>query len=72
MEVTKMRRLKKILENRGVSAKEYAALLGISEKSLYNKLTCSTDFSYSEYQKLKTLLPEYNVEYLMSDDASGA
>ena len=67
-----MRRLKKILENRGVSAKEYAALLGISEKSLYNKLTCSTDFSYSEYKKLKTLLPEYNVEYLMSDDASGA
>lgn len=46
-----MLRLKKILENRGVQFREYASLLGMTEKTLYNKLTCATDFSYGEWRK---------------------
>lgn len=69
-EVNAMRRLKSVLDNRNTSVKECAAILGISEKSLYNKLTCVTDFTYGEYLKLKTLLPEYNIDFLL-DDVSG-
>lgn len=66
-----MLRLKKILENRGVQFREYASLLGMTEKTLYNKLTCATDFSYGEYKKLKTLLPEYNIDYLLTEEDRG-
>ena len=65
-----MIRLKGALENRGISQKSCADLLGISQKSFYNKLTSKTDFTYSEVRKLKAFLPEYNLEYLMEDDAS--
>lgn len=61
-------KLKKILEDRGRTTREYSALLGISEKALYNKLYGKTEFTISEFQKIKTILPEYDVLYLMSDD----
>ena len=50
--------------------KEYANLLGISEKTLYNKLSGVTEFTIGEFQKLKTLLPEYDVLYLMDEQRS--
>lgn len=61
-------KLKRVLEDRGRTPKEYSALLGISEKTLYNKLSGATEFTVSEFQKIKTILPEYDVMYLMSDD----
>ena len=61
-------RLKRILEGKGLPRKEYAVLLGISEKTLYNKLTGTTEFTYGEFQKLKALLPEYNIDYLLSEE----
>ena len=61
-------KLKKVLEDRGRSPKEYSTLLGISEKSLYNKLYGKTEFTVKEFQKLKTILPEYDILYLMTDD----
>ncbi len=61
-------KLKRVLEGTGVPLKDYASLLGISEKSLYNKLCGNTEFTYGEFLKLKTLLPEYNIDYLLSDD----
>ena len=64
-----MIRLKKALETRGISQKSCADLLGISEKSFYNKLTSRTDFTYREVRKLKAFLPEYNMDYLMEEDA---
>lgn len=62
-------KLKRVLENRGRPLREYSNLLGISEKTLYNKLTGSTEFTIGEYRRLKTVLPEYDVMYLMSPDA---
>ncbi len=61
-------KLKRVLESRGVSLKEYSCLLGISEKTLYNKLMGFTEFTIGEFQKLKTVLPEYDVLYLISQD----
>lgn len=62
-----MLKLKKVIEDSPIGARGYAKLLDISDKTLYNKLIGATDFSYKEYQRLKTLLPEYNMDYLMTD-----
>lgn len=63
-------KLKGVLESKGCPMKEYANLLGISEKTLYNKLSGVTEFTIGEFQKLKTLLPEYDVLYLMDEQRS--
>lgn len=63
-----MVRLKKILEDTPLGLKGYAKLLDMADKTLYNKLTGMSDFSYPEYLRLKELLPEYNIDYLLSDD----
>ncbi|BCK85416.1 hypothetical protein MM59RIKEN_27350 [Pusillibacter faecalis] len=65
-----MLRLKKALDARGISQKSCAELLGITEKSLYNKMSCRSEFTYSEVRRLKAFLPEYNLDYLLEDDAS--
>lgn len=67
-----MLKLKKVLEGRGRSVREYSDLLGVSEKTLYNKLTGATEFTLGEYRKLKTILPEYDLLYLLTEDNSGA
>lgn len=63
-----MMRLKQALDTRGITQKACAELLGVTEKTLYNKLTGSSEFTYSEVQKLRTFLPEYNIDYLLVDD----
>lgn len=65
-----MLRLQKALDARGISRKSCASLLGISEKSLYNKLSSRSEFTYGEVRRLKAFLPEYNLDYLLEDDAS--
>lgn len=60
--------LKKTLSNKGISIKAYASVLGISEKSAWNKLNGETEFTISEALKTKKeLLPEYDLEYLFGD-----
>lgn len=63
-----MLRLRRVLEAKGMTIKSCAALLGIAEKTLYNKMSGSTDFMYNEIKKLATILPEYNIDYLLSED----
>lgn len=62
-----MLRLKRILINSAIGVKGYAQLMEISEKALHNKLSGVVGFSYNEYKKLQELLPEYNVDYLLTD-----
>ena len=66
-----MLRLKSVMDSKGISTKEYAALLGMAERTLYNKLSGSSEFTISEFQKLKVILPEYNVEYLLTEVPTG-
>lgn len=63
-----MRRIRKILDARGISMRACADLLGVAEKTIYNKMVGSTDFTYQEVKKLKAILPEYDIDYLLSDD----
>lgn len=56
------------MDTRGISKKSCAELLGITEKTLYNKLTGATEFTYSEVKRLHSFLPEYNIDYLLGGD----
>ena len=52
--------LRTALYVKGISLKQYAEFLGISEKTVQNKLKGITDFSYTEFKLTCTrLLPEY-------------
>lgn len=61
--------LKTALHKRGISIKQYAEFLGITEKTAQNKMKGITDFTYPEFKKTCTLLlPEYNADYLFAEE----
>lgn len=60
--------LRNVLYQKGISVKQYAEFLGISEKTVQNKLQGVTAFSYPEFKKTcSLLLPEYNADYLFTE-----
>lgn len=63
-----MLRLKRVLDSKGIPYEQYAALLGMSKKSLYNKTVGNTEFTYGESLKLKALFPEYDIGYLLTEE----
>lgn len=58
--------LKRTLNKNGISIKEYAKILGISEKNVENKLFGKEEFVYSEIIKTCTLLKNYSIDYLFA------
>lgn len=67
-----MLKLKRIFEGTSIGLSGYAKLLDMSNKTLYNKLTGASDFSYPEYLKLKSMFPEYNIDYLLTAEQDSA
>ena len=63
-----MIRLKQALDARGNTQKSCAELLGITEKTLYNKMVGASEFTYNEVKRLRAFLPEYNIDYLLAED----
>lgn len=62
--------LKSTLQQKRISIKQYAEFLGVTEKTVQNKINGSTDFTYPEFKKTCTLLlPEYNPDYLFATEA---
>lgn len=55
------------LQQKGVSIKQYAEILGVGEKTVQNKLKGKTDFTYPEFRKTCTLFFEYNADYLFAE-----
>lgn len=63
--------LKNVLYKKNISLKQYAEFLGIAEKTVHNKLTGVTDFTYPEFKKTcSLLLPEYNAEFLFAQSVT--
>lgn len=62
-----MIRLQHALDARGITRKSCADLLGITEKTLYNKMSGCSEFTYGEVKRLRAFLPEYNIDYLLSE-----
>lgn len=64
-----LRNLKMALDNKGITLRAYAAVLGVSEKTVKNKINEDTPFTYPEVKITKTeLLPEYDSDYLFQTD----
>ena len=60
--------IRKALQDKNITLKAYAEFLGITEKTLQNKLNGISPFTYPEASKTKKeLLPEYDIEYLFGD-----
>ena len=63
--------LRKALEAKNISQRAVCELLGVSEKTLYNKMTGATEFTVEEAIKIvQNLLPEYTYEYLFATQAA--
>ena len=54
-----MKNLEKALYDKKISDKALCELLGVTEKTLQNKMTGETDFTRKELYKIKYLFPEY-------------
>ena len=63
-----MLNLKRVLLEKRIGMKACARILGISEKTFYNKVSGATDFTYKEILELRSLLPEYNIDYLLTEE----
>lgn len=61
--------LKKALDSKNITMRAYAAVLGVTEKTIQNKINEETPFTYPEVRKTKTeLLPEYDSDFLFRSD----
>lgn len=66
-----LKNLKRALDEKGITLKAYAAVLGVSEKTAWNKIYEQSPLTYPEAKKTKTeLLPEYDSDYLFKADCT--
>lgn len=57
--------LKKALNAKNISIKAYAAVIGVCERTAYNKINGKMEFTLSEAMiTKKELLPEFDFDYL--------
>ena len=61
-----------VLRAKGISNRQLAEILGISEKSVNNKLNGRTDFTLPEFQKICILLKEYDGAWLFEKSKGAA
>jgi hypothetical protein len=61
-------KLKQTIDGSSIGMAGCAKLLGVSERTLYNKLTEVSVFSYPEYLTLKKLFPACNVSHLLTSE----
>ncbi|RHS65914.1 DNA-binding protein [Clostridium sp. AM45-5] len=67
-----LRNLKTALEQKKITVKTLAVVLGVSEKTAWNKINEETELTYKEAMKISTgILPEYKLEYLFASDKKG-
>ena len=59
--------LRKALREKRITNKQYADLLGVTEKSVDNKLSGRTEFTLSEVQKTRALFSEYTLDFLFAE-----
>ena len=64
-----LKNLDRAIKNKGITLKSYASILGISEKSAWNKVNEVTDLTYKEARITKeNLFPEFDSNWLFTSD----
>lgn len=58
--------LKKVLEEKHINNTTLAKILGVDAKSIFNKLSGTTEWKLSEIRKIQELCPEYSMEWLFA------
>lgn len=59
--------LRNALSDKGITLKAYAEFLGVTEKTIQNKMNGKTEFTLAEAVKTSNfLLPEYRLDYLFA------
>lgn len=61
-----MLNIRNAMQTRNMTYQGLASLLGISEKTAKNKVAGRSEFTYGEARKVKTIFPEYDLDYLMA------
>ena len=64
-----MLKIRNAMDKRNLTYSGLAALLGISEKTAKNKVSGRSEFTYGEARKVKTIFPEYDLDYLMTAES---
>lgn len=53
------------IAKKGITRKSLANRIGVTEKTLFNKLNGRSDFTFTELKKIRNIVaPEYNLEKL--------
>ena len=61
--------LKKALDDKGITIRAFAKVLGVDERTIQNKIKGKTPFTYPEaFLSKKELFPEYDLEYLFKEE----
>ncbi len=58
--------LKTVLHRRNITLKQFAEIIGVSEKTAWSRLKGDTDFTLPEFKKTCALLYEFDADYLFS------
>ena len=59
--------LRQALADKGMTMKAYAEFLGVTEKTLQNKINGVTEFTYDEVDRTaRFLFPQYRIDYLFA------
>ena len=59
--------LRLALMSKNITMKAFSEFLGITEKTLQNKMNGVTEFTYDEVERTsRFLFPEYRIEYLFT------
>lgn len=64
--------LRNELQAKNISLVAYSRLLGITEKSVQNKLNGVTEFTLSEIKATLNVLPEFKLDYLFAVEEKSA
>lgn len=59
--------LETVLKSEGISKQAYSSILGITVKSVDNKINGITDFTLTEFQKTMLLLRKYSADFVFAD-----
>ena len=54
------------LQRKNIAIEAYARYLGVTAKTVNNKMSGETEFTLSEVQATMKLLPEYNIDFLFA------
>ena len=64
-----LKNLKTGLDQKGITMRALAGVMGVTERPAWNKLNEETEITYQEAEKVAVeLFPEYKMEFLFASD----